>query len=167
MVSLYVNDLFRCQAPASMPKSHPSGPHMGNIVGPIWATQMGSMSIWPRAPCPPQMGSPRMSLHGLIVGPTWAAHYGLPIWAPRWQPRWARCQIGHGLHVSPKRAAHELAYMGLLWARPEQPKWVANMGPTLEAQMGSMSIWPWATCQRAIYIKLIIQTKHLERLNSW
>src|ERR1043165_5592298 len=184
-----------------MPKSAASGPHMGNFVGPIWADQMGSMSIWPRAPCPPQMGSRRMSLLGLVwaplgqpimgcqygphvgssdgldvhlaagsmsapngqptneplglvwaplgqpilgcqygphvgspdgldvhlaagsmsapngqptneplglsVGPSWAAHYGFPIWAPRGQPRWARCPFDRGLHVRPKWAADE------------------------------------------------------------
>ena len=116
-------------------------------MGPTWAAQMGSMSIWPRAPCQPQMGSPRMSLHGLSMGPTWAAHYGLPVWAPRGQPRWARCQFGHGLHVSPKWAAHELAYMGLLSAPSRQPIRVASMGPMRATQMGSMSIWPRAPCQ--------------------
>src|SRR5688572_29653768 len=83
------------------------GPHVGSPDGRHVGSPDGSMSIWLRAPCPPQMGSPRMSLHGLSVSPTWAAHYGLPIWAPCGQPRWAQCPFGRGLHVSPKWTAHE------------------------------------------------------------
>src|SRR5688572_16489649 len=36
-------------------------------MGPTWAAQMGSMSIWPRAPRPPQMGGPQISLYGIIM----------------------------------------------------------------------------------------------------
>src|SRR5688572_556778 len=109
------------------------GPMWAAQMGAKWAAQMGSMSIWPRAPCPPKMGSPRMSLHGLSVSPTWAAHYGLPIWAPCGQPRWALCPFGRGLHVRPKWAAHKRAYMGLVWVPLGQPIMGCQYGP----QMGS------------------------------
>jgi hypothetical protein len=88
-------------------------------MGPTWTAQMGSMSIWPWAPCQPQVGSP----------------YGLLIWAPHGQPRWAQCQFGHGLHVSPKWADLELAYIivGPNWADHMGCQYVLHIGPMVAA----------------------------------
>src|ERR1043165_396326 len=111
-----------------MPKSAASGPHMGNFVGPIWADQMGSMSIWPRAPCPPQMGSRRMSPLGLV-------------WAPLGQPIMG-CQ--HGPHLgSPDGLDVHLAAgsMSAPTGQPTNEPLGLSVSPTWTAHYG----WPvWA-----------------------
>ena len=133
----------------------PSAPHLG----PIWATSWGPYGQPRWARCPfgrglhvrPKWAAHELAYMGLVWGPLgqpimgcqYGPHLGSPDGRHVGRPRWARCPFGRGLHVRPKWAAHELAYMGLVWAPLGQPRWA----PCRQAQMGSMSIWPRAPCQ--------------------
>src|ERR1043165_7202363 len=74
-------------------------------MGPTWAAHMGSMSIWPRAPCPPQMGSRRMSPLGLVRAPL-----GQPIMGCQYGPH-----VGSpdGRHVGSPDGPHVGSPVGL------------------------------------------------------